>query len=1279
MCKQKYSKAKRLAVHIGRAHLLVEQFIPDAAKFTDDVTRVTLSDKQCAENGSTSVKPEQSSTANVKREQSTLIVARYYDASKTREMLCPWCSRRVQYNNKTDLNYHYVRHLSKQLRELNKSDTVCDFCNREVLSKDIARHIGVKHNKVDDFIPEHAKYKSTKLHKAKECPEQPKVSVDQSQPETEINKLEAAKTSAHSTEEAFEAQDEKELISGEKDAVKPTDPIENVSIEQQISALPPLGSSHYIPGKTRELECPWCKRTVQYNIKSELYNHFIQHLQMEIRSIQASDVLCNICGFEAKQGVRKHVAFTHNKIEEFIPEYAKYRPQLDDRTSKVKRDKTIKNKRTDIVNISNSDITTDTANATNTAESIVDITATAEKTRPETETADADYRNNCKPLPESIKNQVEIETKPKKNNRITAKNSTCFFCKKDVDSSQKTVLYRHYVTHFKDDLLEFNNSSTECTFCEKTLSGEKELAKHIGVTHDKIEILIPEHAKFDCLHKIKIEPNLVNESSSNSKRSRQPNKTTKKLKGISSLPSPHKSTAPTTQNPSKPTALVKTINCFLCQESLPYQKAHLYRHYTKHFKEKLMEHHPARDVCAICGNTQSSGEMPRHLAITHELIHNFIPNFARFVKEKEVELSMDCFECSEKIIYKNKVELYTHYKQHLRKQELLSLNPHESECSVCGLEVGAEEMEHHLGVEHDKVELFIPDAAKFKELTSTDTSSSSPIRTPVALLATYTTSSSSPKRTPVSLSTTATSTSSQDCKYEPNRSDLKIVTEIIPEMMCILEKVTEAPKESKAIKFGSIVLEKISRKTKRNEDWVVNKKFKKKDQKVRPQSPEVLNETDKDSDGNQGVSNVDAVDYIVGNQESFFNKKEDSAVEANTTLGYNENLGMNDISSVNSDTTYEKQDQNRSFVEPEVEGTFTRRLRSLSPLRNPIAQSSPVVSRSNSPEPVSSSFVVSRPNSPVPGQPQVSSSPEPTSEHNASCDLIEDLSETSFNASNSEPSDEFIGENDSTKFYRYLDSKKGEEACARPKSRGRILKRKSQSSGTSFISPTPKSKRKSRHKSNDNSSNLYVEDKLPSSPNCLPVKIPIFKKKHKYYEDEDFKPSRSKATKSKPLKSAKRSVKKKITGKVSSILGKFKSTAKTKKSQNKITKKKTANKAVKPGNSVQKATGVNGVSLERKSPCLCGEVVAPSHFDHITCHTCKNKFHANCVCRDDDSKLLWMCQPCHGSTTTVCVCAAQYSSSDEFHQCRSCEMYFHPKCLDRSSFSKKIVCFKCRG
>ena len=71
----------------------------------------------------------------------------------------------------------------------------------------------------------------------------------------------------------------------------------------------------------------------------------------------------------------------------------------------------------------------------------------------------------------------------------------CYLCGKDVKNLIRSDLYRHYVTHYSLEILEMNRSSTECSFCHKEFVKPSDLARHVGVAHDKIDLIIPDCAK----------------------------------------------------------------------------------------------------------------------------------------------------------------------------------------------------------------------------------------------------------------------------------------------------------------------------------------------------------------------------------------------------------------------------------------------------------------------------------------------------------------------------------------------------------------------------------------------------------------------------------------------------------------------------------------------------------------------------------------------------------------------------------------------------------------
>ena len=96
----------------------------------------------------------------------------------------------------------------------------------------------------------------------------------------------------------------------------------------------------------------------------------------------------------------------------------------------------------------------------------------------------------------------EYSSQPEQSHKFT---KTCFLCSENIEYSRKMYLYRHYLTHqeIKDKLAAVNGNSKICSVCKVKSRSVNTCLRHFALVHNRIENLIPEHAKFTKVEKNK--------------------------------------------------------------------------------------------------------------------------------------------------------------------------------------------------------------------------------------------------------------------------------------------------------------------------------------------------------------------------------------------------------------------------------------------------------------------------------------------------------------------------------------------------------------------------------------------------------------------------------------------------------------------------------------------------------------------------------------------------------------------------------------------------------
>ena len=332
-----------------------------------------------------------------------------------------------------------------------------------------------------------------------------------------------------------------------------------------------------VSASKRIMECFDCKEPISYLYKSDLYRHYIQHLTKELEALNPNPKKCTFCGRDLQRAnFHMHIALVHNKLEELIPDHAKFR----------------------------------------------------------------------KPVQIPITKRAVVVPKVNHKERIDhCAKVTCEFCSKVIAYQSRQVLYRHYSTHFKDNLLSMNTSQGECDFCELQVSPEIEMVRHIGAVHEKVEIFLPDHLKLSDTGKKQSNVKDLPEVGAGRRRTRLSRRlsNSSERNGASSEKivnsTPKRDLAKSSRD--KPTSKCsKTSNLYRCF-SCPFKKTiyksarHImYGHYAKHFNGKLIKY-MSGNSCNICdysvpdSGASSKQNLRKHVAIVHDVLDKLLPEHAK--------------------------------------------------------------------------------------------------------------------------------------------------------------------------------------------------------------------------------------------------------------------------------------------------------------------------------------------------------------------------------------------------------------------------------------------------------------------------------------------------------------------------------------------------------------------------------------------------------------------------------------------------------------------------
>ena len=746
---------KNIVEHISLVHNQVDQFIPESAKYqsicdkkrnfksTNTTSQEPLEDSNCLPKlEPETVKSRKSESCNFKSTTTTTqilednclpklepetvekdIIERGEDV---KGLTCFFCSQYLEDSRRSRVYGHYYSHFKNEIMASNSSQTVCDICSIELASvNDLARHLGVKHDKLEQFLPESARI--VKTVPKKENNDQVKIVKPFPKKENDDD-VKIVKTSSKMINNE-QGKMEKEASEGDVEK-------ENIYLDEsseEESSDEDTNDNSYTPGRRhstskrklrkmnseiREIECFGCSRFLDSSPRSRLYEHYVNHIEVEkLLESNTSRSTCDKCGkrFVQPRWLARHIGLTHDKVEELIPEHARFRTiqeseiQLQKSSAKVDVKISIVNtksshwKGSDEVKVLAEEV--DKTEPKDGNESIDD---NEKKVFSKEAVKEAKDEHNGSQLEDSDEEtDLSFNSKTTKTLAEKGRQIQCHFCSKLVIYPCKSILYRHYLSHLRKQILESCSNDTVCDVCGKECG---DLAKHVGLTHGVIEDLLPDQARF-----------------------RKEKKWENQLKAISAIEKDQQAEVEVESiNSSELNSTengILAIVCYLCSKSVEYKsKSMLYCHYAQHLKHEILKSNSSSSVCDFCNSEFDPGNifnLARHIGLVHGKVEELIPEYAKAQpKRKEKGIKKDgsyeegksnemvCYHCSETIVYSRREQLYLHYIRHLRK-ELSNSNSNQEVCDIC--KKPNPDIARHVGIVHDKVDDFIPDYARISK------------------------------------------------------------------------------------------------------------------------------------------------------------------------------------------------------------------------------------------------------------------------------------------------------------------------------------------------------------------------------------------------------------------------------------------------------------------------------------------------------------------------------------------------------------------------------------
>jgi len=200
----------------------------------------------------------------------------------------------------------------------------------------------------------------------------------------------------------------------------------------------------------------------------------------------------------------------------------------------------------------------------------------------------------------------------------TTPNFKCQLCKEVKTYPTRSHLYEHYSTcHYFEELTTIVSDSDVCPICFKNVPNKNGLLRHIGSTHDKVELFLPTEFHLKRSNQSAKRKSKTEDSRSLKSKTSLKKRAVKKRKKILSS---------------------KSLYCKLCPEtSRPsfVDRSKLFRHYSlMHYRSELcVSVNQESTSCKICLKKLSSiDEVISHIGSTHNRVNELLPEKFRIEK-----------------------------------------------------------------------------------------------------------------------------------------------------------------------------------------------------------------------------------------------------------------------------------------------------------------------------------------------------------------------------------------------------------------------------------------------------------------------------------------------------------------------------------------------------------------------------------------------------------------------------------------------------------------------
>jgi len=260
----------------------------------------------------------------------------------------------------------------------------------------------------------------------------------------------------------------------------------------------------------------------------------------------------------------------------------------------------------------------------------------------------------------------------------------CKLCNSSARFECRAYLYQHYAgVHYREQLMKYvDEEKMKCLLCEKTFDCVRNVDRHVGAAHSKVDEYLPEEYRVS---------KTMTGKAIELKKKREP---------ITNL----------------------KYQCYLCLK-LHRNRFCLYSHYSQvHFKNEIMTHvDTERLKCKICNMTLPDiHRIIRHVGSAHFIIDQYLPEqhqVAKTINGKAIEmkkkkeqitnLEYKCYLCLK--LHKNRADLYSHYSAvHFKNEMMTHVDTENLNCKICNMTLpDIYRIIRHVGSAHSIIDQYL--------------------------------------------------------------------------------------------------------------------------------------------------------------------------------------------------------------------------------------------------------------------------------------------------------------------------------------------------------------------------------------------------------------------------------------------------------------------------------------------------------------------------------------------------------------------------------------------